>query len=235
MLALMRAITGVDAHWLRHVASLEPEHRVRAARAHFAPFLEARFVRGAVESPLQLMALGVNYAQRDRMLRASGAHDLIAFLHDYIQRLAATDLHTNWFAWYGWAGHFDHERQEAVPPYLRRTSHEASTRSPTVTRFHHRDIFDVLRNAKSRTWSHYTLCDAIDWMPTIVQRRLVEEILRTARDGAIVLWRSVERFDIAATLGFGSRLVRLADASDRATQLERTQQYARVDFYRVAA
>ena len=30
---------------------------------------------------------------------------------------------------------------------------------------HHTNIFEVMGNADEGTWTHYTLCDAIDWMP----------------------------------------------------------------------
>lgn len=235
MLGGLRRLTGVDADWLRSIATLDSDGRVQAMVGRFGPYLDLPLLRQALDSPLQLMALGVNFEQRDRMLAADGVEDLVGFFVNYMARVAETDLSTNWFAWYAIAGHYDHERQDAVPPFLRRDSYEASVEAPTQTRYVHASIFDVLEAAPARRWTHYTLCDAIDWMPFGVQRRLLREIARTADDGAIVLWRSVEDDDIVQRHGLGDRFVRMHEASNAATTADRTRQYKRVDFYRVCA
>jgi S-adenosylmethionine-diacylglycerol 3-amino-3-carboxypropyl transferase len=168
------------------------------------------------------------------MLRAEGLDDVIDFLLMHLGRVAQTDLERNWFAWYAVVGEFNHERQDAVPPFMRRDHHEASLGADTQVRYHHRNIFDVLGEAGPKTWTHYTLLDAPDWMPNAVQGKLLGEILRTSEDGAVVLHRSVETDSMPERHGFGRHFIPMTEASDLATELDRTRQFRRVSFYQVA-
>jgi S-adenosylmethionine-diacylglycerol 3-amino-3-carboxypropyl transferase len=189
-------------------------------------------VAAVLRSPLCLLALGVNYAQRDRILSAERV-DFIAFLVKHLRKVASTDLARNWFAWFSFAGRFDTEDQEALPPYLRRDRHQRSLTSPTVVRYHHRNIFDVLEEASPRTWSHFSLCDAPDWMAESAQRKLLLAILRTSRDGGVLQYRSVEPASIVRRLGLERHFQRLQIASRQATELDRTCQYRSVNLYRI--
>jgi S-adenosylmethionine-diacylglycerol 3-amino-3-carboxypropyl transferase len=230
---IMREMTGINANWLRWLANQSIEGRHRAIDTWIAPVLRRPWVKAALESPAYLLSIGVNYAQCDRMLQAEGV-DLVGFILLYLKRVAATDLAKNWFAWHVIAGHYNHEDPDAVPPFLRKSRHERSLGSPTVTRFHRRNIFSVLGDAGRKTWSHYTLCDAPDWMPASTQRKLFDEIIRTSRDGAVVQYRTVERHSLVERHGLEKRLQPMVDVSAMATQLDRSRLFNRVDFYRVA-
>jgi hypothetical protein len=70
-------------------------------------------------------------------------------------------------------------------------------------------------------------------MPFATQRRLLDGIRRTARDGAIVLVRSVDADDIPAKHDLAHVFRRMDAASDQATTDDRSRQYRRVDFYQV--
>ena len=65
--------------------------------------------------------------------------------------------------------------------------------------------------------------------------QLFSEITRTARDGALVLFRSVEDECPVERVGMGHRLVLEKNKTRIATSLDRTRQYRSVRFYRVAA
>lgn len=160
---------------------------------------------------------------------------MVSFILRHLERVARTDCETNWFAWYAGARHYNHDHPEAVPPFLRKTAHESSHRCGTRFAFHPEGIFDVLARARGGTWSHYSLCDLIDWLPRNSQRLLFEEIIRTSRPGATVLLRSVHPRDLAEDLELTDRLVWRGEESRKATEEERTCQYKRVDFYEVQA
>ena len=104
----------------------------------------------------------------------------------------------------------------------------------TEMRYHRANLFDVLDRSAARSYTHYTLCDAPDWMPEATQRRLLNGILRTSRDGAIVLYRSVEDECMVERLGFARRFVPLRDRTEQATHADRSRQYRAVRFYQVA-
>lgn len=232
MFAALRRLAGIDAAWLRRLCAEPVEQRHRAIDQVLAPVLRRPTVAAVLGSPLQLIALGINFAQRDRLLRAERA-GFVDYLVEHLKRVAATDLARNWFAWTAIAGHYNHDEPDAVPPYLRRDRHARSFGAPTRVNYHRRDIFAVLADAGPKTWSHYTLCDAPDWMPPAAQKRLFDEILRTSRDGGIVMYRSVERDSLITRHGLERRLQPLADRSAAAARLDRSRQYQGVNYYRI--
>jgi len=234
MLRLLRRQIGVGSDWMRTFVQKSADERVAQVRALLEPALRKPLIGGLLNSPLQQLALGVNFSQRTRLMSAESG-DLTDYFLRHCERVAATDCKTNWFAWYAMAGHYNHEEPRAVPPYLRKSEHERSREAETTFDFHHRSIFDVLETAGPNSWTHYSLCDAVDWMPEPVQQKLLGEIVRTASPGARVLMRSVSDQDIVARAGFSHRLQRLTHESWRATKEERSRQYKRVDFYQVIA
>ena len=233
MLVAMRRMTGVDASWLVGLLDQPVEVRQQAIDDAITPVLRRPLVKMLMQSPLQLLALGVNYEQRNRILENEPDDTIVDFFISHLKRLAATDLATNWFVWWAIAGAFNHERPDAVPPYLRKERHDVSYGAPTQVNFHRGNIFHRLEAAGSNTWSHYTLCDAPDWMPEKVQQNLLDEIFRTSRDGAIVLARSVQEESFIDRLDGRKRFHLMEEASNVSTLEDRSRQYRRVDFYRV--
>lgn len=233
VLTELRKRIGTDAVWLREVVHASIAERWQLVDEWIAPVLYQPHIRAFLHSPVQLLGLGINYEQRDRMLEAEDM-TLMEFFIQHLKRVAATDLTRNWFAWYVLAGQFNHDREDAVPPYLRRDRHERALQSPTQTRWHHTNLFEVMRRAGPNTWSHYTLCDAPDWMPSPVQHKLLDEIERTARPGARIMVRTVEEQGMVELLNQQDRFRLLEDISEEASRLDMSRQYRRVSFYEVA-
>jgi S-adenosylmethionine-diacylglycerol 3-amino-3-carboxypropyl transferase len=232
MLQVMRRMARVDAAWLRDLMQLELSERGRVCRESFQRMFNHPAIRLYAGSPLQLMSLGINFTQRDRLLETEGT-DIISYFLDHMSRLAVTDLETNWFVWYFITGRFNLNNPDGVPPYLRRDRHESSYKAPTAVRYHNQNIFDVLGDAAPKTWTHYTFCDAVDWMPEKVQRRLLDEVRRTSRDGAIMMYRSVEDDCVVQRHGMERMFQPLVEETREASALDRTKQYRRVNLYRV--
>ncbi len=232
MLAMLRNATGIDGAWLRSMVPQDLETRRRAVDERIAPVLNQPHFRAFLSSPAQLVSLGINFEQRDRLLSTENTN-MVDYIVTHVKRVAETDLETNWFAWYVSSGGFNHESPNGAPPYLRKDRHERSYRAPTETTWRNMNLFDALAQGEKNTWSHYTLCDAPDWMPAPVQRKLLEEILRTSRDGAIVLSRTVEENDIVERAGL-ERHFRLLPESAAASREDRSRQYRRVNFYEVS-
>jgi S-adenosylmethionine-diacylglycerol 3-amino-3-carboxypropyl transferase len=232
LLSWLRFLSGIDEKMFRTLIAKPVAERLEMLNALFEPLFYRKDVATLLRSPLCLLALGVNYAQRDRMLSTEQV-DIIGFLMQHIRRVGATDLARNWFGWFAFTGRFNAEDQEALPPYLRRDRHERSLDSPTRVHYHHRNVFDLLDDGAPRTWSHYVLCDALDWMAEPVQRRLLQSILRTSRDGGVLQYRSVEPHSIVQRLGLERHFQRMEAVSQEATVLDRTCQYRSVNLYRI--
>jgi len=234
LFAVLRRLAKVDDEWLRALIATPLSERRRHVVEAFGPVLRTPWVGAVLRTPLPLVAIGVNHAQCERMLRAEGLTDVVDYALMHLQRVAETDLERNWFVWFAIAGHFNHAHADAAPPYLRKDHHEASLDAPTDVRFHHGNILDVLGAAGRNTWTHYTLLDAPDWMPRAAQRRLLDEILRTSADGAVVLHRSVEDTSLPERHGLERHFVPMVEETALATQLDRTRQFRRVCFNRIA-
>jgi S-adenosylmethionine-diacylglycerol 3-amino-3-carboxypropyl transferase len=229
----LRAGAGTNLAWMKRMMREPVERRQAEITARFEPILRAAPVAALMRSPLFLLANGINYVQRERNLRADRTDDVVEVILAYLRRIATTDLERNWIAWNATVGAFNHDHDEAVPPYLRRDHHQRSVGADTDVRFHHTNIFDVLGAAGPGAWTHVNLCDAIDWMPPAVQRSLLRECVRTTRAGGVVLYRTVEDRCLVEDLGLGRHLQRIEPASTRASALDRTSLYRRVGFYRV--
>lgn len=233
MLGAFRKWTGLDDAWLRWAITLPPEDRMRAVDEWIGPVLRNPIARAYLRSPAQLVALGINFEQRDRILETEATPDFSEYILDHLKRLSQTDVANNWFCWWAIAGHFDHENTEAVPPYLRPDRHERSVESPTNVRYHNRNLFDVLEEAPAHKYTHVTLCDAPDWMEPKVQRRMLDLISRATADGAIVLYRSVEDDGMVERLGLERTFVPMEQKTAQATRDDRSRQYRAVRFYQV--
>ncbi|HEY4013546.1 MAG TPA: DUF3419 family protein [Polyangiaceae bacterium] len=233
LFSLLRRLAGVDVRWLRRLIAEPVAVRRRIIVDRFAPILRSPPVAALLKSPLHLVAIGVNHAQLDRMLRAEQLDNIVDYILMHLARVAETDLERNWFAWLAVAGEFNHDKPDAIPPFLRREHHAKSLGADTAVRFHHRNILEVLGEAGPRAWTHYTLCDAVDWMPLDVQRTLLREIVRTSDDGAIVLHRSVEEGGLPERHGLARHFQPMIEATEAATRLDRTRQFRHVGFYRV--
>jgi S-adenosylmethionine-diacylglycerol 3-amino-3-carboxypropyl transferase len=233
MLGILRAASFVDESWLRAQAVATPEQRQFAVEDRILPVLRNPVVSRLLTSPLQLLALGINFQQRDRLVAAQGA--LLQFIEDHLRRLAGTDLTTNWFAWYAVTGGYDVTTPDAMPPFLRADSHARSLGWSGARRFTHGSILTTLERARPGQYSHVTLCDAPDWMSDAQQETLLQGIRRSTRPGATVLVRSVEAEPWVERHAAGRALQWDQEASTWATRHDRSRQYNRVDVYRRAA
>ena len=230
MLGTLRRQMGMGVEWARTLCAMPVDDRI----AHLHDKLDGvnnPVTRMILSSPLQLVALGINFQQRDRLVAAE-QQGMVDYFITHLTRVMETDLWKNWFFWYAAAGTFNHRDADAVPPYLRRDRWEKSIGAPTDIRVRHGNLFDALEEGGPETWSHYTMCDAVDWMPPEVQRRLFDEIKRTARPDAIVMLRSVEDDDPVEAVGADAFMEKL-DHSAEASLADRSRQYRQVNFYRV--
>jgi S-adenosylmethionine-diacylglycerol 3-amino-3-carboxypropyl transferase len=231
----LRRIVALDADLLRTLQRLPPAERL----ARLSPILNTLRrswpMRTLADTPLFLLGIGVNFEQRQRNLRANRAASMVDVVTAHFERLVQTDLETNWFVWVGLTGEFNHDHPEAVPPYLRAESHRRSLMAPTQVGFHRESLQRMLADATPGRWSHFSLCDLVDWMPTSAQRQLLQRLARVGGPGAIVLTRSVEGGCVVDRVGLSELYERIEPASSRASEQERTRLYGRVNVYRVVS
>ena len=229
----LRRRVGLDADFLRTLQRLPPADRLARLSPIFTSFKRSWPTRTLVDTPLFLLGIGVNFEQRRRNLRANRAATMMDVVTTHFERLAQTDLETNWFVWVGLTGEFNHDHPEAVPPYLRAESHRRSLVAPTRMGFHRESLQRMLADATPGRWSHFSLCDVMDWLPTDAQRQLLQRIARVGGPSAVVLTRSVEDGCVVDRVGLSDLYERVEPTSSQASEQERTRLYGRVNVYRV--
>jgi S-adenosylmethionine-diacylglycerol 3-amino-3-carboxypropyl transferase len=229
----LRRAMGVDADFLRALQRLPPTDRLARLSPILASVKRTWPMRTVVNTPLFLLGIGVNFEQRQRNLRANRAATMMDVVTAHFERLAQTDLETNWFVWLGLTGEFNHENPNAVPPYLRAESHQRALVAPTQVGFHRESLQRMLAAATPGQWSHFSLCDVLDWLPADAQRQVLRRIARVGGPDALVLTRSVEGGCVVDRVGLSDLYERVEPASSRASEQERTRLYGRVNVYRV--
>lgn len=229
----LRRNVGLDADFLRTLQRVPPADRIARLSPIFTAIRRSWPMRTLVNTPLFLLGIGVNFEQRQRNLRANRAATMMDVVTSHFERLAQTDLETNWFVWVGLTGQFNHDHPQAVPPYLRAESHRRSLAAPTRVGFHRESLQRMLAGATPGQWSHFSLCDVMDWLPGDAQRRLLRRIASVGGPGAVVLTRSVEDGCVVDRAGLTELYERIEPASSEASEQERTRLYGRVNVYRV--
>lgn len=235
----LRRTMGVDADFVRALQKLPPADRLARLDPILASVKRAWPMRTLVNTPLFLLGVGVNFEQRQRNLRAvrlagpGRAATMMDVVAAHFERLAQTDLETNWFVWMGLTGAFNHDRPDAVPPYLRPENHRRALMAPTEVGFHRESLQRMLADGTRGQWSHFSLCDVLDWLPAEAQRQLLQRIAHVGGPGALVLTRTVESDCVVDRAGLSELYERIEPASSRASEQDRTRLYGRVNVYRV--
>ncbi len=201
-----------------------------------APLFETRLVRFAARRRASLFGLGIPPAQYDKLAADAGG-DVIPVLKERTRKLFCDfPVSENYFAWQAATRGYDPSGQGSVPPYLEPQHFDTIRDAASRVSVLNQSVTDVLAEAPAGSKSVYVLLDAQDWMTDAQLSALWEEITRTARPGARVLFRTGGAPDILpgrvpeAILG---RWVYDADASSAAFNSDRSAIYGGVHLYRL--
>lgn len=155
---------------------------------HYAPVFNSFLLRRIVSNPASLYGLGIPPAQYRAL---AGDEGMAVVLKKRLETLCCDfDIADNYFAWQAFARRYDAGSNPSLPPYLqqrhfdtvRSRAHRVDVRHQSMTRF--------LHTSPSASADCYVLLDAQDWMSDIDLTELWEEITRTARPGARVIFRT---------------------------------------------
>lgn len=157
---------------------------------HLAPVLDKPLIRWLVRQPATLYGLGIPPSQY-RALASDLPDGITSVLKQRLERLACDfDLKSNYFAWQAFGRRYPTSADAALPPYLLEENFEAlRSRADRVT-VRHGSMTQFLRESPPRSVDAYVLLDAQDWMNDADLTALWTEILRTARPGGRVIFRT---------------------------------------------
>ena len=108
-----------------------------------------------------------------------------------LRRLACDyDIKDNYFAWQAFGRGYDRINRRAVPRYLKRENFETLRANADRVHLHHLTLTDYLETQGENTFDRYVFLDAQDWMSDEQLNALWSEVVRTARPGARVIFRT---------------------------------------------
>lgn len=181
-------LCGGDPSRLLTATSLE-EQRAIFDEA-IAPIFDHKMIRTLCRLPVSFYSLGIPPAQFEALRRDSDG-DIVALFRDRVRRLACDfPIADNYFAWQAFGRGYDREHRCAVPPYLRAESFERLRTSTTPVDTRLVTMTEFLKSEPAQSCDAYVLLDAQDWMGPPALNALWQEISRTAKFGARVIFRT---------------------------------------------
>lgn len=155
-----------------------------------APVFDSRLVRRLADLPAAYFGLGIPPAQFDALKADAGGGGLAGLLRARVERLACGfPIHENWFAWQAFGRRYP-GRGQGLPPYLRPEHFGALRERAARVDVGQVALTGFLRRQDAASVDAYALLDAQDWMGRAQATALWEQIGRTARAGARVIFRT---------------------------------------------
>lgn len=155
-----------------------------------APLFDNRFVRWLARRPAALYGLGIPPAQY-HALAGDSPDGIAAVLRRRVERLACDfPVRDNYFAWQAFGRRYDGAADRSLPPYLDPANFETMRARADRVDVYHGSLTDRLQREPDASLDAYVLLDAQDWMDDATMTALWREIVRTARPGARVIFRT---------------------------------------------
>ncbi len=152
------------------------------------PIFDKKIVRFICNMPPALYGLGIPPAQFDDL---KGNQEMADVLKARLRRLAADfPIEDNYFAWQAFGRGYDKSYKQAVPRYLKEKHYQALKANADSVEVHHTTITGFLEAQTPKSLDCYVFLDAQDWMNSEALGVLWKEVVRTARPGARVIFRT---------------------------------------------
>jgi S-adenosylmethionine-diacylglycerol 3-amino-3-carboxypropyl transferase len=183
---LLAKLYRIDLSELVTARTIEEQRQIFEAK--FAPIFNRRFVRWLTDQPATLFGLGIPPAQFDAL---AGDDKMATVLRQRLEKLACDfPVGNNYFAWQAFTRGYGRSPACSLPPYLQEQHyHAVRTRIDRID-WRHANMTEWLSAQPAASLDRYILLDAQDWMDDEQLTELWEEITRTARPGARVLFRT---------------------------------------------
>jgi S-adenosylmethionine-diacylglycerol 3-amino-3-carboxypropyl transferase len=153
-----------------------------------APLFDHPLVRRLTRSPASLFGLGIPPAQYEKL---AGGRPMAEVLRERLERVACGfPLSRNYFAWQAFTGGYAPGDAGPLPPYLRSANFEAVRARAGRLTVENVSVTDRLAVEPDASLDAYVLLDAQDWMTDGQLSALWDQITRTARPGARVIFRT---------------------------------------------
>lgn len=171
----------------RMLAARSREEQRRVFRTELAPLFDKRFVRRLLGHRMSLYGLGIPPAQYVSL--SDGAATAADVVRSRLEKLACDfDLADNYFAWQAFNRAYAPAGQGPLPPYLQADTFAVIRDRAHRVRVELTSLTEYLAAQPAASLDRYVLLDAQDWMSNQDLTRLWQQITRTARTGARVIF-----------------------------------------------
>jgi len=185
-------------HWVSRLHGRNPAkvlaatsraEQERIFNEELAPLFDMRHMRWLMSKPASLFGLGIPPSQYDA-LKGNAPH-MADVLKARLARLSyGFDLEDNYFAWQAFGRGYKVGGNGPLPPYLARSNWETLKARAHNVSVVHAKFDEHLARLAAPTYDAYVLLDAQDWMTDAQLTALWREIVRTAKPGARVIFRT---------------------------------------------
>ncbi len=152
------------------------------------PIFDKKLVRFICNMPPALYGLGIPPSQFDEL---KGEDDMADVLRQRLRRLAVDfPIEDNYFAWQAFGRGYDREYKKAVPRYLLEEHYETLKAATDRVEVHHTSITEFLQSQPVESFDCYVFLDAQDWMNDQQLNELWGEVVRTAKPGSRIIFRT---------------------------------------------
>lgn len=183
---LLAKLYRINLRDLLKAESIEDQRRIFEDK--LAPVFDKKFVRWLTDQPASLFGLGIPPAQYEAL---AGDAKMAVVLRRRLEKLACDfDVRDNYFAWQAFGRGYSKAPEASLPPYLQAAHYQAVVDRVDRVEVRHTNFADYLAGMPDASLDRYVLLDAQDWMNDAVLTNLWEQITRTAKPGARVLFRT---------------------------------------------
>lgn len=185
---LAARVFGAKPKRLLEARSIEEQREIFAR--DIGPAFSHPVLRWITSNRASLFGLGIPPVQYDA-LSGGGARTMADVLKERAERLATGfDLKDNYFAWQAFGRSYATQGEGPCPPYLEKANFMAVKARANRVDVVHDNMIRFLSGEPAESLDRYILLDAQDWMDDAALNALWQQITRTARAGARVIFRT---------------------------------------------
>lgn len=185
---LAARVFGAKPKRLLEARSIEEQREIFARE--IAPAFGHPVLRWITSNRASLFGLGIPPVQYDA-LSNGGARTMADVLKERAERLATGfELKDNYFAWQAFGRSYATQGEGPCPLYLEKSNFMAVKARANRVEVVHDNMIRFLSGEPAESLDRYILLDAQDWMDDAALNALWQQITRTARSGARVIFRT---------------------------------------------
>lgn len=183
---LFARLYGVTFDELLAAKTLEEQRSFYERR--IAPLFDKRLVSWVTSKPASLYGLGIPPSQYEAL---AGGREMRVVLRERLETLICNfPIRENYFAAQAFARHYVAGGEGALPPYLKRENFAALQANADRVQVLNKNFTEFLRAEPEASADRFVLLDAQDWMTDAQLNDLWDQITRTAKPGARVIFRT---------------------------------------------